>query len=123
MADPAAIAAVAGKNANHSEEAIRELGDRCPEVNGKVVNLKFPGRRQRDTPATDAKAGGPFKNAWRGDAPERGRARQPLQGTIEIVMLLPEQQAARVRRQAAELPCPSRRREGTRSLNSRPKRN
>ena len=42
-----------------------------------------------------------------GDAPERGRARQPLQGTIEIVMLLPEQQAARVRRQAAELPCPS----------------
>ena len=107
VADPVTIAAVTRKNANHSEEAIRKLGDCCPEVNGKVVNLKFPGRRQRDTPATDAKAGGPFKTAWRGDAPERGRARQPLQGTIEIVMLLPEQQAARVRRQAAELPCPS----------------
>ena len=66
MADPVTIAAVTRKNANHSEEAIRKLGDCCPEVNGKVVNLKFPGRRQRDTPATDAKAGGPFRTAWRG---------------------------------------------------------
>ena len=41
--------------------------------------LKFPGRRQRDTPVTDAK------------------------GIVEIIMLLPGRQAARLRRQAAEL--------------------
>ena len=92
MPNPATSAAVAGKNTNHSAEAIRELGDRCPEVNGEVVNLKFPGRRQRDTPATDAKAGGPVQDCMVGGAPERGRARQPLQGIIEIVMLLPGKQ-------------------------------
>ena len=75
------IAAVTGRNANRSGEAIRELGDRYPEVNGNIVNLKFPGRRQRNTPVTDAK------------------------GIVEIIMLLPGKQAARVRRQAAELLC------------------
>ncbi len=34
------IAAVTGRNANRSAEAIRELGDRYPEVNGNIVNLK-----------------------------------------------------------------------------------
>ena len=33
-----------------------------------------------------------IKTAWWGGAPERGRARQPLQGIIEIVMLLPGKQ-------------------------------
>ena len=42
------IAAVTGRDANRSGEAIRELGDRFPEVNGNIVNLKFPGRRQRN---------------------------------------------------------------------------
>ena len=36
------------RDANRSGEAIRELGDRFPEVNGNIVNLKFPGRRQRN---------------------------------------------------------------------------
>ena len=44
-----------------------------------MPHLKFAGRGQRDTPMTDAK------------------------GIIDIIMLLPGQQAARVRRQAAEL--------------------
>ena len=73
------IAAITGRNANRSAEAIRELGDRYPEVNGNIVNLKFPGRRQRNTPVTNAK------------------------GIVEIIMLLTGRQAARVRRQAAEL--------------------
>ncbi len=62
-----------------SAEAIRKLGDRYPEVTGNIVNLNFPGRRQRNTPVTNAK------------------------GIVEIIMLLPGRQAARVRRQAAEL--------------------
>ena len=36
------IAAVTGRNANRSAEAIRDIGDRYPEVNGNIVNLKFP---------------------------------------------------------------------------------
>ena len=75
------IAAIAGSNANRSAETFRELGDRYPEVNGKIVNLKFPGRGQRNTPVADAKS------------------------IVEIIMLLPGRQAARVRRQAAELMC------------------
>ena len=50
-----------------------------PEVGTKCSHLKFAGRGQRDTPVTDAK------------------------GIVDIIMLLPGLQAARVRRQAAEL--------------------
>ena len=49
------------------------------EVNANCVNLKFPGPGQRDTAVTDAR------------------------GIIEVIMLMGGAQAARVRRQAAEL--------------------
>ena len=52
-----------------------------PEVDGKIVHFKFKGRGQRETPITDAR------------------------GIIEVIMLLPGQQASRVRRQAAALLC------------------
>ena len=45
------------------------------EVNGNIVNLKFPGRRQQNTPVKNAR------------------------GIAEIIMFLPGEQAARVRRQ------------------------
>ena len=73
------IAVITGKNANHSAEAMRDLGNRYPEVNGGIVHLKFPGRGQRNTPVADAR------------------------GIVEVIMLLPGAQAARIRRQAAEL--------------------
>ena len=73
------IAVSTGKNANHSAEAMRDLGNRYPEVNGGIVHLKFPGERQRNTPVADAR------------------------GIVEVIMLLPGAQAARIRRQAAEL--------------------
>ena len=61
------------------------LLQRYPDVNGKTVHVKFPdyrGRRgQKNTAVTDAS------------------------GIVEITMLLPGQQAARVRRQAADLLC------------------
>ena len=52
-----------------------------PEVDGNIVHFKFKGRGQRETPITDAR------------------------GIIEVIMLLPGQQASRVRRQAAALLC------------------
>ena len=45
------------------------------------VNFRFPGRGQRNTPVA------------------------PARGIVEIIMLLPGQQAARVRRMAAHLIC------------------
>ena len=52
------------------------LSIQYPEVHSRGVNFKFPGRGQRDTPVTTAR------------------------GIVEIIMLLPGRQAARVRRQA-----------------------
>ena len=59
----------------------RRLLNQYPEVGTNCSNLKFPGRGQGDTPVVD------------------------VRGIVEIVMLLPGQHAARVRRQAAELLC------------------
>ena len=73
------IMALTGKTANHSAESLRELTQRHPEVNGNIVNFKFRGQGQRDTPVSDAS------------------------GIVEIVMLLGGYHAALVRRQAANL--------------------
>ena len=75
------ISAVTGLNGNHAGKAYRDLTARYPEVHSVGVNFRFPGRGQRDTPVAS------------------------VRGIVEIIMLLPGQQAARVRRQAAELLC------------------
>ena len=75
------ISAVTGLNSNHAGKAYRDLTARYPEVHSPGVNFRFPGRGQRDTPVAN------------------------VRGIVEIIMLLPGQQAARVRRQAAELLC------------------
>ena len=41
------ISAMTGKNANHSAEAMRDLGNRYLEVNVGIVHLKFPGKPRR----------------------------------------------------------------------------
>ena len=38
------IAVITGKNASHSAEAMQDLGNRYPEVNGGIVHLKLPRR-------------------------------------------------------------------------------
>jgi hypothetical protein len=75
------ISAVTGMTGNHAGEAYRDLAARFPEVHGNGVNFKFPGRGQRNTPVAG------------------------VRGIVEIIMMLPGYQAARVRRQAAELLC------------------
>ena len=60
-------------------EQLRRLVAQYPEVDANCVHLKFPGPGQRDSRFTDAK------------------------GIIEVIMLMGGAQAARVRRQAAEL--------------------
>ena len=75
------ISAVTGLNGNHAGKAYRDRTARYPEVHSVGVNFRFPGRGQRDTPVAN------------------------VRGIVEIIMLLPGQQAARVRRQAAELLC------------------
>ena len=64
-----------------SASHLRRISARRPEVKAICFDFKFPGRGQRDTPVTDAK------------------------GIVEIIMLQTTKQAARVRRQAAELLC------------------
>ena len=44
---------VLGKKANYASQAIRILCQAHPAVQDKIVNCKFPGERQRKTPATD----------------------------------------------------------------------
>ena len=73
------VQAITGKDARHAAEDVRGLCSSYPEVDGISVHYRFPGRGQRDTPVAD------------------------VRGIVEIVMLLPGRQAARVRRQAAEL--------------------
>ena len=75
------ISAVTGMTGNHAGEAYRDLAARFPEVHGNGVNFKFPGRGQRNTPVAG------------------------VRGIVEIIMMLPGYQAARVRCQAAELLC------------------
>ena len=94
---------ITGKSAKTVARDLGALSDRYPEVSQKLRDLKFPGRRQRDTPVTDAKAWGLVQ------MPRSVGLRMSLikpcspKGIAEIIMLLPGQQAARVRRQAAEL--------------------
>ena len=71
--------AVTGKTHHDAAQDFRRLLTQYPEVGTNCSHFKFPGQGQRGTPVTDAK------------------------GIIDIIMLLPGQQAARVRRQAAEL--------------------
>ena len=73
--------AVSGRSQHDAARNLRRLTDQYPEVGPNWPHLKFKGRGQRDTPVTDAK------------------------GIVEVVMLPGGRQAARVRRQAAELPC------------------
>lgn len=73
------ITAITEKSARHAAEQLGRLVGRYPEVAANCGLLKFPGRRQRDTAVTDAR------------------------GIIEVIMLMGGAQAARVRRQAAEL--------------------
>ena len=73
--------AIAGHNADYSSLAVRNVCDQYPDVRDKITDFKFKGRGQRATPVTG------------------------VHGIIEVVMLLPGQQAARVRRHAAELLC------------------
>ena len=73
------ITVITGKSTRHAAEQLGRLVGRYPEVAANCGLLKFPGRRQRDTAITDAK------------------------GIVEVIMLLPGAQAARVRRRAAEL--------------------
>ena len=73
--------AVSGGTQHDAAKSLRRLCDQYPEVGPNWSHLKFKGRGQRETPVTDAK------------------------GIVEVIMLLQGQQAARVRRQAAELLC------------------
>ena len=83
IVDVAAL--ITGKDKNQAAEDFRRLTTRYPDVKAKCFDVKFRdsrGRRgQKETPVTDAR------------------------GIVEIIMLLPGQQAARVRRTAAELLC------------------
>ena len=73
--------AVSGGTQHDAAKSLRRLCDQYPEVGPNWSHLKFKGRGQRETPVTDAK------------------------GIVEVIMLLQGQQAAQVRRQAAELLC------------------
>ena len=75
------VMAVTGGSQHDAARSLRRLSDQYPEVGPNWSHLKFKGRGQRDTCVTEAK------------------------GIVEVIMLLPGQQAARVRRQAAELLC------------------
>jgi len=71
--------AITGQTQSNSAVAFKRLQHDHPEVTANSSDFKFRGRGQRDTPVTD------------------------VRGIVEIIMLLPGQQTARVRRQAAEL--------------------
>ena len=73
------IMAVTGKNNNDAGEAFRTVCKRHPEVQEKILNFKFPGRGQRDTPVAN------------------------LATMVEIIMLLPGSTAATVRVEASKL--------------------
>ena len=73
------VAAITGQTQSNSAVAFKRLQCDHPEVTANSSDFRFKGRGQRDTPVTD------------------------VRGIVEIIMLLPGQEAARVRRQAAEL--------------------
>ena len=49
------IATINGKDKNQAAEDLRRISTGHPEVKAICFDFKFPGRGQRDTPATDAK--------------------------------------------------------------------
>ena len=73
--------AITKKDANHAAQDVGYVKDRHPEVTQILGDFKFRGKGQKHTPVTDTR------------------------GAVELILLLPGQQAARVRRQAAELLC------------------
>ena len=70
-----------GKHVRIAAGDVLLVQEKHPEVLQKLTHFRFPGQGQRSTPVTCAT------------------------GLIELAMLLPGRQAARVRRQAAELLC------------------
>ena len=72
---------ITGHGADYASQTIRGIWQKHPEVREKITDFKFPGKGQRKTQVVDAK------------------------GMIEIVILLPGTNAARVRHQAATLLC------------------
>ena len=73
------ISAVLDLNANNAAFTFARLRNEHPEVTTNGGDFKFRGQGQKNTPVTD------------------------VRGAVEIILLLPGRQAARVRRQAAEL--------------------
>ena len=73
------IAAVVGKNQDHTSKHFRRITESYNELRTNCPDFRFRGRGQRNTPVTG------------------------VRGIVEIIMLLPGRHAARVRRQAAEL--------------------
>jgi len=72
---------ITGHGPDYASQAIRNISENYPDVRGIITDLKFRGRGQRNTPVTD------------------------VRGIVNFILLLPGRQAARVRRQAAELLC------------------
>ena len=66
------VVAITGQTQSKSAVAFKRLQHDHPEVTANSSDFKFRGRGQRDTPVTD------------------------VRGIVEIIMLLPGQQAARV---------------------------
>ena len=75
------VEAITGQVKSNAGKTLERVKESHPEVYPNLINYRFPGRGQRDTPIAD------------------------VRGIVEIVMLLPGRHAARVRRQAAELLC------------------
>ena len=73
--------AITGKPTNHARASLGRVRHKYPAVAEKLSFFRFPGRGQKRTYVVD------------------------VRGIVEIVMLLPGEQAAGVRRQAAELLC------------------
>ena len=73
------VTAVTGKHPRHAADDLRTVLTKYPNVALKLVQLKFPGRGQRDTPVAS------------------------LETMVEIIMLLPGAAAARVRYFACKL--------------------
>ena len=70
---------VTGKDCNYAAQHIRFLRERYNELHEKIINFKFPGPGQHDTPAGD------------------------IYVVVELIMLLPGRRAGLVRGEAARL--------------------
>ena len=73
------IAAFLGKNQDYVSKYLRRIIERYGEVRTNCADFRFRGRGQRDTPVTG------------------------VRGIVDIILVFPSQQAARVRRRASEL--------------------